>query len=113
MILILLLFADDMVILGKTPAELQNSLDLLHTYCDTWGLEVNAEKTKIMVFRKRRVYLPNESWTYNGHNIENVNDFNYLGVTLNYTGNFNLNTQTLYGKSLKALNNLVANLKKI
>jgi hypothetical protein len=38
--------------------------------------------------------------------IEIVNDFSYLGVTLNYTGNFNLNIQAWYGKSLKALANL-------
>ena len=42
-----------MVIIGKTPNELQQSLDLLKSYCDTWGLEVNTDKTKIVVFRKR------------------------------------------------------------
>ena len=52
-VLILLLFTDDMVILGKSPDELQYHLDLLHTYCNSWGLEVNTEKTKIMVFRYR------------------------------------------------------------
>ena len=35
----------------------------------------------------------------------------YLGVALNYTGNFNLNTNTLRGKGLKALNVLLSNLK--
>ena len=39
-------FADDMVFLSKSPEELQYHLDLLHTYCSNWGLEVNAEKTK-------------------------------------------------------------------
>ena len=34
--IILLLFPDDMVIIGKTPNELQQSLDLLKSYCDTW-----------------------------------------------------------------------------
>ena len=52
-VLILLLFADDMAILAKTPEDLQTSLDLLHTYCTNWGLEVNTTNTKIMVFRKR------------------------------------------------------------
>ena len=50
---ILMLFADDMVILGKSPSDLQNSINLLHKYCKIWGLEVNIEKTKIVVFRKR------------------------------------------------------------
>jgi hypothetical protein len=110
--LILLLFADDMVLIDENPLDLQNSLNKLHEYCNKWGLEVNVNKTKIVVFRKRGGLRAGENWLYGQDNIEIVNDFNYLGVTLNYTGNFNLNTQTLYGKSLKALNNLVANLKK-
>ncbi len=45
--LILLLFADDMVILGKSPVELQHNLNLLYDYCNRWGLHVNTDKTKI------------------------------------------------------------------
>ncbi|XP_045180152.2 uncharacterized protein LOC123539573 isoform X1 [Mercenaria mercenaria] len=112
--LILLLFADDMVILAETPIDLQSSLDTLYDYCNTWGLEVNVDKTKCVVFRKRGGLLRGESWYYGNNSciIETVNDFNYLGVTLNYTGNFTLNTQTMYGKGLKAMNTLIANLKK-
>ena len=53
-----------MVIIGKTPNELQQSLDLLKSYCDTWGLEVNTDKTKIVVFRKRGPVFENEKWLY-------------------------------------------------
>ena len=42
--IILLLFADDMVILGKPPHDLQNNIDLLHDYCTKWGLHVNTKK---------------------------------------------------------------------
>ena len=110
--LVLLLFADDMVLIGETPEDLQMSLNNLSEYCNTWGLEVNTAKTKIVVFRKRGGTRLNERWIYNNDYIDNVDDFNYLGVTLNYTGNFNLNTQTLYGKGLKAMNVLLSNLRK-
>ena len=82
-ILILLLFADDMCIIGKTVDELQHNLNLLLTYCNTWGLEVNAEKTKIMVFRNRGPVRREETWKYNGVPIDIVNDFNYLGTVFN------------------------------
>ena len=59
-----------------------------------------------MVFRKRGGLLPNEKWTYNGHAIETVNDFNYLGFVFNYTGSFNLNQEHLIGKALKVLDTL-------
>jgi hypothetical protein len=63
--------------------------------------------------RVKRGRLKNdEHWFYANEEVEVVNDFNYLGITLNYTGNFILNTQTLYGKGLKAMNALVSNLKR-
>ena len=44
-VLILLLLADDLAILGKSPAEVQTHLDNLYLYCNSWGLN-NTAKTK-------------------------------------------------------------------
>ena len=65
-IILLLLFADDMAIVGKILCEIQNHLNNL-----------------LVVFRKRGGLLPTESWTYNRQSIQVVDDFNYLGVVLN------------------------------
>ena len=51
------------------------------------------------------------SWTYNGSNIEVVDNFNYLGVVFKYTGSFVTNRETLAGKGLKAMNVLLNNIK--
>ena len=51
--IILLMFADDMVIFCTSAENLQNSLDRLYSYCDTWGLSVNTDKTQVVGFRKR------------------------------------------------------------
>ena len=75
-VLIILLFADDMAIFGNNPEDIQNNLNVLHDYCNTCGLEVNGDKTKIMVFRKRERLKIDEKWTYNGINVEVVNNFN-------------------------------------
>ena len=77
-VLILLLFADDMAILGKSSAEVQSHMVNFYLYCNSWGLSVNTATTKIMVFRKRGGLKENEKWTYNGNVIEVVNNFNYL-----------------------------------
>jgi hypothetical protein len=111
--LILLLFADDMVILAKDVHELQYELDLLYSYCNNWGLEINVLKTKVMVFRKRGKLRQDEHWTYNGQQLEVVNDFNYLGVVFNYTGNFNLNQEHISGKALRALHVLQMNTRNL
>ena len=112
-VLILLLFADDMAVIGRSVEELQNSLDLLYTYCNTWGLEVNTDKTKIMVFRNRGQIKRNEVWRYNGALIDVVDNFNYLGSIFNYNGSFLKNQEHIIGKALKALNALMFNCKKI
>lgn len=42
-----MLFADDMIIMGKDRTDLQKkSLDLLEIYCNKWELQVNTEKKK-------------------------------------------------------------------
>ena len=48
-----LLFADDLVLLSPTKEGLQQHLDLLHRFCQTWTLTVNLSKTKLMLFQKR------------------------------------------------------------
>ena len=48
----LLLYADDIILFGKTPDELQRALTILEEYCNRWKLTVNTSKTKIMIFRK-------------------------------------------------------------
>ena len=103
---ILMLFADDMVVLGKNPDDLQNSLNLLAQYCDKWHLQVNTDKTKVMVFRKRGGLRSGEIWKYKNIELDIVNDFSYLGTVFNYTGSFLLNQEALIGKGLKALNML-------
>ncbi|KAL4219933.1 hypothetical protein ACF0H5_020345 [Mactra antiquata] len=109
--LILMLFADDMVLFANSIPDLQNSLDLLHTYCLTWGLEVNTEKTKVIVFRNRGPLKQDEKWYYNGKTLDVVNNFCYLGIVFNYTGTFALHQESLTGKGLKALNVLLQNSK--
>ena len=69
-------------------------------------------KTKAMVFRKRGGLKRGETWLYNGYPVEVVNNFNYLGVIFNYTGNYTLNQEHLMGKGLKAMNILLANCRK-
>ena len=63
-ILLLLLFADAMVILGKSVDEINTSLELLCNYCNTWSLEVNAHKTKDMVFFGKRGGLLNNEYLH-------------------------------------------------
>lgn len=109
--IIILLYADDMAILAETPEALQHNFDLLKQYCDKWGLSVNADKTKVMIFRRRKQNRANERWYYNGTKLEVVSEFNYLGTVFSSTGSFNKNQSMLTGKALKAMNLLLSKIK--
>ena len=80
--LFLLLFADDIVLLSDTARGLQNQIDLLNEACKRLFLNINENKTKVMVFRKGGFLGRNEKWTLNGTFLEIVNEYNYLGFFL-------------------------------
>ena len=46
--LLILLYADDTVILSDTAENLQSSLNAFHNYCTEWQLNVNINKTKFL-----------------------------------------------------------------
>jgi hypothetical protein len=61
-------FADDVVILisGKFLCDLmQRALNFVQNWCGEIGLNVNADKTSIVLFTKRRVFSPQDSLTRN------------------------------------------------
>ena len=85
--LYVLLYADDTVLLAESADELQTSLTRLKDYCDLWGLKVNKDKTQIVIFSKGRV-LKRPIFYLGEDTIEVVDDYTYLGVVLNYNGNY-------------------------
>ena len=86
--LFLLLYADDTIIMAETPVELQNALNAMCQYCETYNLCVNTSKTKVVIFSKGKIRLK-PVFTYNNAPLEVVDDFIYLGVKLNYNGSYN------------------------
>lgn len=77
-----LMFADDIVLLANDPSTLQQMINKVENYCDTWGLNINLEKSKIMIFRKRGKLAKKESWRYKNSKIEIVKAYKYLGFMM-------------------------------
>ena len=85
--LFLLLYADDTAILAETPEKMQTALDKLDEYCTSWGLQVNVDKTKVVVFSRGKVRnLP--TFSLNSMNVEVVPEYVYLGVMFNFNNKF-------------------------
>lgn len=96
-----LLYADDMVLLSETPFGLQQSLDVVHDYCDKWKLEINHSKSKIMIFEPKKQQC-NYNFRIGTETLERVYQYKYLGVMIEYTGNNTSVKTDLYQRSQKA-----------
>ena len=65
--------------MSDTPMGLQNQLNVLNSACKNMFLNVNTDKTKIMVFRKGGFQGKNEHWNLDGKRLDTINEYNYLG----------------------------------
>ncbi len=98
-----LLYADDLVLLSPTEEGLQDSLNLLEDYCQTWALTVNLQKTRVMMFQKRsRSQGPTHTFTLSHRTIETTKTYTYLGLKITSTGNFTLAVNELKEKAQRA-----------
>ena len=84
--LLILLYADDTVILSDNQTDFQNNLTIFDNYCNNWHLNVNVNKTKIMIFGARKV--DNYRFTLGDRPLEITDKYHYLGVTFSSNGSF-------------------------
>ena len=98
-----LLYADDIVLLSETAEGLQNSLDKVSQYCKKkWGIEINIDKTKSLVFNNTGRLFP-VTFMIDNQLIEKAKQYRYLGVMFNASGSFSDAKEELYKRGLKAL----------
>lgn len=71
-------YADDIVVLGRDPDDLQPILDKINRYANTIGLQINANKTKYFTTSCN----PSTRLSIAGELLEQVTSFRYLGSTM-------------------------------
>ena len=82
----LLAFADDIVIIARSAAEMQAILDRLLNYCILNKLRVSTRKTKVVIFKKGGRNLQNINFYYGNEEIKIVKEYTYLGVCFSKSG---------------------------
>ena len=97
-----ILYADDTVILSETEEGMQQSLDIFQSYCELWKLNINVNKTKVMIFSKRKCKRE-YNFTLQGEILEIVDMYSYLGVIFKYNGTFVETKKGLTNQAQKAL----------
>lgn len=86
---LLLLYADDLIIFANGPSDLRRKMQLLSEYCGTVGLTINPKKTTAIRFNGSGNIRKLRSKTLTLYNIDSglsdeigvVNSCVYLGVT--------------------------------
>ena len=74
-----LLYADDLFLLSESAEGLQNCMNKVYSYCLNWGLAINYNKSKVMIFNKSGRMISRKFYI-NDKSIESVYQYTYLGV---------------------------------
>ena len=99
-----ILYADDLLLISTSQEGLQKGIDAIEVYCHNWKLQVNIQKSKVIIFNGQGKNLNNKFQFYlNGSQLESVDSFNYLGIVFQCNGKFSAATQRLNNKAQKAL----------
>ena len=106
----ILLFADDIVILGENEPDLQTLLSFVNAWCKNWRLKINMDKTKIVHYRKKRKRKTQFTFMLN-EQIEIVNTYKYLGIYLDEHLDFNKTGDILAGAAGRALGSIISKFK--
>ena len=80
-VIILLLYADDIFLLPRCPFYLDKQLRL-KDFCSTMGMSVNTNKTKVMIIKSKDDTYAN--FVYGNNNMEEMSSYKYLGIDIHH-----------------------------
>ena len=84
--IVVLLYADDTVLLAENVNELHELLNEFHNYWKLWKLDANTDKSKIVIFGDRTRNHPDI--IFDDKPLEVLDSFKYLGILLSKSRNF-------------------------
>lgn len=95
------LFADDTVLHTTTDnaRKLQDDLDALEKWEAAWGMQFNPSKCQHIKFSRKRVHTIDNTFSLHNTPIPKKTDIKYLGVKLESSLRWNLNTEYVAGKA--------------
>ena len=94
--LLMLSFADDLVVFGENQRDLEINMNILNTELLKRGMKINTKKTKTMVISK----VPTKhTIKLNNETLEQVNSYKYLGVMIQANGSLREEISQRIGKA--------------
>ena len=81
----MLLYADDVVVMSESAEELQRLLDVVGEYGQDFGVRFSGEKSKVMIVNRSEDEC-DTTWRLNGNELQQTQEYKYLGVWLHANG---------------------------
>ena len=109
----LLMYTDDIMVLGNTHSKTQELLDILSSWCKTCGMKANIKKSQVVQNRNKqrpRNTMPLQP-LWQPMNYEE-ND-NYLGCWVNEYGNESQKVESLTGSAGRSFSRMVGLFKQL
>lgn len=95
-------FTDNVAMMADSAEGLREMLKDLERFSEESGLEVNENKTKIMVFRKGG-RVGKEKWSYKNKELEVVGEYKYLRFWFKTGNSYSLHIKKMSAKVRKAI----------
>ena len=110
--LLIIMYADDTIILADSEANMQAALKALQLYCDKWKLEINCSKTKITIFSRGKIRPDKYNFVYDNRKIEIVKTYKYLGLEFSSSGSFKPSLEQLKSQASRAMFALISKARR-
>ena len=110
-----LLYADDLVLIAKDRKDLQSQLDALDKFSKSLKMEVNMDKTKVMLIQKQKSRAKskkNKPWKIGDIEVKECVSYKYLGVILKSNGSFSEHIDKIKEKAQKSYFSLISKSKE-
>ena len=98
-----ILYADDIALLGESEEDIQLQLNNLLEWCKKWRMKVNVSKSKIVHYRPSGQERTQFIFKLGSENLEVVSQYKYLGLVLNEFLDFSITAALLAGSAGRAL----------
>ena len=103
---VLLMYADDIVLFGDTVLELQKKINILEKFCHMWGMEVNLTKTQVIVFRNGGKTSKSKRFPFKSNTVKIITYYRYLRLIFSSINTWSKALSALAAQAEKALSSI-------
>jgi hypothetical protein len=92
-IIILLLYANDIVLMARNPCDLSRQLRILMDLCSITCMIVNSDKMKVMIIKSNKITY--NTFVYDNNILEEVPSYKYFEIDIHHKLNWNYSIEKI------------------